>query len=31
MILNVDITEDKCSLLFEPGALFLAKKFSALA
>jgi len=31
MILNADITEDKCSLLFEPGTLFLAKKFSALA
>jgi hypothetical protein len=25
MILNADITEDTCSLLFEAGALFLAK------
>jgi hypothetical protein len=30
MILNADITEDTCSLLFEPGALFLARKFPAL-
>jgi hypothetical protein len=30
MILNADITEDTCSLLFEPGALFPAKKFPAL-